>query len=119
MTKQRALILRLIRESGGHLTADEIYQRAKTEMPGIALATVYNNLIRLSEEGEIKKITFRDRTDRYDKSHIPHIHLICDGCGKVCDHPSEGLLEEMEKRLGFPVREYELGIHYLCNECQI
>lgn len=118
MTKQRALILRLIRESGGHLTADEIYQRAKAEMPGIALATVYNNLIRLSEEGEIKKITFRDRTDRYDKSDIPHIHLICDSCGKVCDHPSEGLMEEMEERLGFPIREYELGIHYLCNECQ-
>lgn len=118
MTKQRALILRLIRESGGHLTADEIYQRAKAEMPGIALATVYNNLIRLSEEGEIKKITFRDRTDRYDKSSVPHIHLICDHCGAVCDHPSKGLLEEMEQRLGFAVNEYELAIHYTCQNCQ-
>lgn len=118
MTKQRALILRLIRESGRHMTAEELYQAAKTEMPGIALATVYNNLIWLSEAGEIKKLTFRDRTDRYDKSSIPHIHLICDQCGKVSDHPSEGLQEQMEKKLGFPVHEYELAIHYTCENCQ-
>ncbi|MBQ6823654.1 MAG: transcriptional repressor [Clostridia bacterium] len=118
MTKQRALILKLIRESGGHMTADQIYQAAKKELPGIALATVYNNLIRLSEEGEIKKITFRDRTDRYDKSSIPHIHLVCDVCGGVCDHPSEGLLQEMERRLGFPIHEYELAIHYTCDQCK-
>ncbi|MBQ8894847.1 MAG: transcriptional repressor [Clostridia bacterium] len=118
MTKQRALILRLIRESKRHMTADEIYQLAKAEMPGIALATVYNNLIHLSEIGEIKKLTFRDRTDRYDKSSIPHIHLVCDVCGKVCDHPSEGLQQEMEQRLGFPIHEYELAIHYTCENCQ-
>ena len=117
MTKQRALILRLIRESGRHLTADQIYQMAQTELPGIALATVYNNLIRLAEEGEIKKITFCGQTDRYDKSNIPHIHLICDQCGRVSDHPSEGLMEEMEQRLGFSINEYELAIHYRCPHC--
>ena len=118
MTKQRALILRLIRESKQHLTADELYQLAKKELPGIALATVYNNLIRLAEEGEIKKITFCGHTDCYDKSNIPHIHLICDGCGKVSDHPSDGLMEEMQQRLGFPINEYELAVHYTCPKCQ-
>lgn len=117
MTKQRALILRIIRESKRHLTADQIYQEAIKEMPGIALATVYNNLIRLAEAGEIKKITFCGQTDRYDKNNIPHIHLICDRCGRVSDHPSEGIKEEMEGRLGFPIEEYELAIHYRCPEC--
>ena len=118
MTKQRALILRLIRESKRHLTADELYRLAKKELPGIALATVYNNLIRLAEDGEIKKITFCDHLDCYDKSSIPHVHLICDRCGRVSDHPSEGLKEEMENRLGFPINEYELAVHYTCPECQ-
>lgn len=119
MTKQRALILRLIRESRQHLTAEQIFLQAQKELPGIARATVYNNLIRLAEEGEIRKITFCGQTDRYDKSNIPHIHLICDGCGNVADHPSEGLKEEMENRLGFPINEYELAIHYKCPECTI
>ena len=57
MTRQRALILRLIRESGEHPTAEEIYRKAKEEMPGIALATVYNNLNHLAQEGEIRKIS--------------------------------------------------------------
>ena len=35
MTKQRELILRLIRQSKEHLTADRIYELARQEMPGI------------------------------------------------------------------------------------
>ncbi len=118
MTKQRELILRLIRESEEHLTAEEVYLKAKEELPGIALATVYNNLIRLAEQGEIKKLAFCGERDRYDKSNIPHIHLICDRCGAVCDHPSEGLINEMEERLGFPILEYALAIRYVCEKCK-
>ena len=117
MTKQRALILRLIRESKVHLTADQIYDRAKEEMPGIALATVYNSLIWLAEQGEIKKIVFSSQKDHYDKTQIPHIHLICDHCGRVEDHPSEGILEEMEERVGFPIHDYEMTLHYTCPAC--
>ena len=35
MTKQRALILRLIQESDQHPTAEQIYEQARREMPGI------------------------------------------------------------------------------------
>ncbi|PWM40350.1 MAG: transcriptional repressor [Clostridiales bacterium] len=117
MTKQRALILRLIQESDQHPTAEQIYEQARREMPGIALATVYNNLIWLAEHEKIKKISFYGGKDRYDKSTVPHIHLICDRCGLVRDYPSEGLREEMESRLGFPVGYYELAIHCLCPAC--
>ena len=44
MTKQREMILQIIRSSPGHLTADEIFAEAKKEMPKIALGTVYRNL---------------------------------------------------------------------------
>ncbi len=118
MTKQRELILRLIRQSKEHLTADRIYELARQEMPGIALATVYNNLIWLSEQGEIKRVVFCGHRDHYDKTQVPHIHLICDCCGQVEDHPSEGLLEEMEGRIGFPIHDYEMTLHYTCPSCR-
>ena len=51
MTSKRAAILQILRESEGHLTAEEIFARAKTRFPGMAFATVYNNLHALEEAG--------------------------------------------------------------------
>ena len=48
MTKQRKLILDIINSSDRHLTAEEVFFIAKEQMPGIAMATVYNNLNYLS-----------------------------------------------------------------------
>lgn len=44
MTKQRILILNIIKTTDGHLTAEEIFNIAKARMPNIALGTVYRNL---------------------------------------------------------------------------
>ena len=52
MTQKRAAILQILRESEGHLPADEIFRRAKELYPGIVLATVYNTLHYLTEEGQ-------------------------------------------------------------------
>lgn len=117
MTKQRELILDLIRESGQHLTAEELYELAKEQMPGIAQATVYNNLLHLARAGEIRRISIQGERDRYDKTDVPHIHIICDGCKKIWDHPSEGVLEQMEKEMGIAIDYYELAIHCRCKDC--
>ena len=45
MTRQRALILGIMREKcPEHLTADEIFSHARQAMPHIARGTVYRNL---------------------------------------------------------------------------
>lgn len=117
MTKQRALILDLIRHCGGHPTAEEVYWMAKEKMPGIAQATVYNNLLRLAEAGEIRRISIQGERDRYDKTSVPHIHMKCGECGRVWDHPSEGLLEKMEQEMGVTIDYYELAVHCRCKDC--
>lgn len=117
MTKQRALILDLIRESGRHPTAEEVYRMAQERMPGIAQATVYNNLLHLAEAGEIRRISIQGERDRYDKTSVPHIHMKCESCGAVWDHPSEGLLEKMEQEMGVPIDYYELSVHCRCKAC--
>ena len=55
-TKQRTLILDIVKNTNDHLSADEIYILARKQMPGIALATVYNNLNALYNSGKIGKI---------------------------------------------------------------
>ena len=54
MTRQRALILDIMREKcPEHLTADEIFNHARQAMPRIARGTVYRNLKLMELDGEI------------------------------------------------------------------
>ena len=43
MTKQRALVLKIVQSTEQHLTAEEIFHEAKKQMPAIALAILYRN----------------------------------------------------------------------------
>ena len=49
MTRQRALIARILRDASKHLTAEEIYHLARQSMPSIAVGTVYRNLKLMTE----------------------------------------------------------------------
>ena len=84
-TKQRTLILDIVKNTNDHLSADEIYILARKQMPGIALATVYNNLNALYNSGKIGKIKMPETADLYDRSPILHHHLICSKCKKIKD----------------------------------
>lgn len=85
MTKQRECILRFVRENEGHYTAEEIFELAKKEYPGIAVATVYNNLNALVEARIIKRISRVGKPDVYDKSIRLHEHMICTVCARIFD----------------------------------
>ena len=118
MTKQRELILSIVRGSDAHLSAEEIYLAAREQMPTIALATVYNNLKYLSEEGLIVRLTFADQPDRYDKMFVPHDHMICTTCGKIRDIRIEGIDAFLHDRAGEDIASYDLTLHYQCSKCR-
>jgi len=44
LTRQREVVLQVIREAKEHLTANEVFARAKAILPSISFATVYNSL---------------------------------------------------------------------------
>ena len=75
MTRQRALILDIMREkSPQHLTADELFNEARLRMPHIARGTVYRNLKMMELDGEIGHLEMPGGPDRYDYNPSPH-HL--------------------------------------------
>ena len=117
MTKQRAVILEVIRAEKSHYTAEEIFELAKERLPGISRATVYNNLHALEREQVIRRITGEDASDRYDSSFIPHGHLFCIGCHRITDFYIPSFSEMLKERCGERVDSYELKVRYLCNEC--
>lgn len=120
LTKQRHSVLRVIRESDKHLTANEVFDDARRLLPGISFATVYNSLRYLKNEGLIGEIRFGTGAKLYDRKLTRHDHAICNDCGKLVDLEfplPDGLLEEASSLSNFVGATIELTVRGLCPEC--
>lgn len=111
------IILDLICHSDGHLTAEQIFLKLKQDYPAVVLATVYNNLNTLHQQGKIRKISIEGQPDRYDRN-TRHDHLVCRRCGGLCDVHLDDLTAELERQMGFSIDGYDLKIQYLCPRCR-
>ena len=101
LTRQRTVILSVVSESKNHLTADEIFARAKKTLPTISYATVYNSLHYLKDKGLIREINFGNAASRYDGETDRHDHAFCESCGKLVDFQ----VAEVVALMGAAVRE--------------
>ena len=117
MSRQKQIITEIINESCEHMTAQEIYEKARQRIPNISVGTVYRNLGQLAEEHSIFRIIATSGPDRYDKNVELHGHLICDCCGSVTDLPCPELRGSIEDRLGIKVNSYQLSVYYICEKC--
>ena len=121
LTKQREVVLQVIRNAEHHLTANEVFNEAKRLLPTISFATVYNSLRYLKEGGHIAEIQFGfSGANRFDAKTSRHDHAICTNCSKLVDMeielPSEivNLAAEFSK---FKLESIELTLRGLCPEC--
>ena len=117
ITKQREAILQIIRSAEEHYTADELLAEVKKVMPTISRATVYNTLHYLEDKREILRITGEDGKDRYDKSYVPHGHLICRECGVITDLNLPKVANMIKREVG-AYDSYELKVRYICPICR-
>ena len=120
-SRQRETILRLLKNTKSHPTADWVYDRVRKEIPNISLGTVYRNLRKLSQEGIIQKLSFGSSFDRYDADTSFHYHFACRNCGKVYDvvpgRPHR-LLRQVEQKTGFEVEGVRIEFHGVCSRCK-
>lgn len=120
-SKQREIILRVVRESDDHPTVDMIYTRARKSITNISLGTVYRNLNLLYEQGLIKKIKIVGDNERFDKTVVLHSHFICKNCGKVIDIMDENireLINDFATKTDSLIEKYELSLQGICSHCQ-
>ena len=119
-TKQRQAVLQVIRESDQHMTANEVFAKARKLLPGISFATVYNSLRYLKQEGFIGEVRFGTDAARFDRKLTRHDHALCNNCGKLVDLelriPDE-LLRTAAKRSKFKPESIELTLRGSCPEC--
>lgn len=119
-TKQREHIFALLLEKRDHPTADEVYARARTDMPTISLATVYNCLETLVETKLIRQVNFEREPTRYCPNLTQHAHFYCRESGEIVDiELSDQLVDELMKVLpkGFSAQHIDIAYDGKCNCC--
>ena len=119
-SKQREAILRVLKGTDSHPTADWVYAQVRAEIPNISLGTVYRNLKLLKEEGQILELDLAG-TGRFDGNTRNHYHFVCERCGRIFDldepvHKEQD--ERVAKKMGFKVLNHLLEFRGLCKDCQ-
>lgn len=117
MRKYAKEIMNIVNESCEHLTAEKIFFEIKKKFPKIVLASVYNNLNMLTQQGLVRKLSLDGQPDRYDKIK-KHDHLVCRSCGKLADFEFGDLTENLVGQLHSAIFKYDLKVFYECPECK-
>lgn len=126
-SRQRKVILEVVKNHYDHPTADMIYKEAKKQLNSIGIATVYRNLKALEDAGEIRRIKTVDGKDCFDGRVKKHYHTRCKKCGMLKDLFIEDesqlsrVKEDMQKVLGAENMELELEetlFSYICDDCK-
>jgi Fe2+ or Zn2+ uptake regulation protein len=120
-TKQREKILRVLRETGSHPTANTIYKAVREEIPKVSLGTVYRNLKVLIEQGYVQKIPIDGMVDRFEAKIAPHYHLICEKCGVVQDFEMPDRLDidkYAQTFSDFSISRHRIDFYGKCKQCR-
>jgi Fur family ferric uptake transcriptional regulator/Fur family peroxide stress response transcriptional regulator len=120
-TIQCALVLEAVNSLKCHATAEEIYAEVSAAHPHISRGTVYRNLQRLCETGEIRKREIPGGADRFDHLCTDHYHVRCVQCGRVFDVDMDyldGLEKSVKNTDGFVFLQHDIVFKGICPDCQ-
>ena len=120
-SKQREIILNVIKDMHTHPTAEEIIEKVHDIDKKISKSTVYRNIYILVNNGIIRKISMPFGSDRYDYFHKIHNHIVCEKCGKVfdfnCELPielKEAIMNQLHNKITLTDN---IKINGICNDC--
>lgn len=121
LTRQRQVILEVVRSTMDHPTAEWVHGQARRKLPRLGLGTVYRNLKDLAREGLIREIHSGGHPARFDGNTGRHYHIRCVSCARVSDLPlsvSTGVEEEAARAVNYVILGHEVEVHGLCPSCQ-
>jgi Fur family ferric uptake transcriptional regulator len=122
LTPQREVVLAVICDSDGHITAEEILKQVRTRYPYLNKSAVYRSLDLLVRRGMLTQTDLGQGRIEYELHRHPHHHhLICRHCGKT-EQVEHSLFVPLEKNLnaryGFQADLDHFAIFGTCHKCR-
>ncbi len=119
VTPQRRAILSVFGGDGGHLSADQVLERAGEELPELSRATVYNTLGELVRVGLLQRVDGPGATLYDPNLDADHHHFRCRSCDGLFDvHPAGADAVELLDD-GFVVQRTQVLLEGLCPSCAV
>jgi Fur family ferric uptake transcriptional regulator len=120
---KRDRILEIFLRQKGHVSADDLADAVRRDVPGIGRATVYRTLQWMVDAGIARKVDFGEGRFRYEPSyrHPRHFHLICNTCHQSSEFLSsdvESLMEEIAAARNFAPTQQVVQIFGTCEACR-
>lgn len=118
LTRQRREVYEVLVNQRDHPTATELFIRVKERIPSISLATVYNCLEALTQNGLVKQVNLDRAPSRYCPNLNDHGHFHCESCGSIADisfTPESGSVLDLPR--GTVVSRMDVAIRGLCPKC--
>lgn len=121
VTPQRVHVWSVLAESGGHFTAEEIWEKASSLLPGLELSTVYRSLEALGEAGLVADSRLPEGPRVFEARSSSHPHLVCVVCGGI-SHPDAEVGRRMMETLnaasdGFEIHDLHVAGRGICARC--
>lgn len=123
LTHARLSVLRVLEESGGHITSAEVLERVNALDASIGRASVFRTLD-LFTSLLIVRPTYIDSSVTPTYVLMPeghHHHIICTNCNRVIEFEDCCLSEmttELEARLGVKLTGHLVEFYGLCDRCR-
>jgi len=118
-THQRLAILNCINEFG-HADVDTIFSSINKQYPSMSKATLYRNIKELISYHILEEVKLPDKKQQYEIKKIPHVHLLCQKCGKIEDVfiETKPLYETITRKSGFRIKHGFIVMDGICKACQ-
>lgn len=120
LTAPRMVVLQVLRDGRGHMSAEEIYAAVLARYPTINMVTVYRTLESFEAHGLAVRVELGDRLTRWEWVGDAHHHLVCRHCGAVVqldDAPFQKLIAELARAHGVRADARHLALRGLCTHC--
>jgi Fur family ferric uptake transcriptional regulator len=120
-TAQRREVIAALSQVGGFLSAQELHARIVAQGGSIARATVYSQLRRLAEGGDVDVVMTDRGESLYRRCEVGHHHhLACRRCGATVEVDApvlEHWSAEVAQRFGYRDLRHVLELSGVCPSC--
>lgn len=121
LTRQRLLVLDILKAIPGHLDAVTIFQEAKKRDDRISLATVYRSLALLKEAGLIEENRLGEDHGHFETiQQTHHYHFTCIRCGRVIEFETAdvaAVVQAVSEQRNLQVTEIHFNLRGYCPDC--